>query len=395
MVRARASIVYLVAVVGALAVGTVLVIANLGDPGPDLLIYGSFSDGPLGEVILSIYVVLVATLSAIAALLYTKVPGNSIGPVLAALGAWQAAAFMIGAVLVFLSPWPQVGTWLGAWSFTPVVAIPALVLLILFPDGHPPSPRWRPLVWFGLVGAAGWSVFEAFRPVLGIEVVANPFANPEIASLGNVVSLASVVGFVGSVTSIVMKFRRARGDERLQMKWITLAGVLLVVGLGAAWIVSEASPEDFGPVGIAMYSALSLSLFVAIGMAILKYRLYDIDRLISRSVSYVLVAGLLAAVYATVAILVPQVIGLSGRSSLATAAGTLAVAGLFRPISSRLHRAVDRRFNRTRFNAEIEIRELATELGRRVDLVQVSAAVSSVVHRNLAPSSLGIWIRTS
>jgi hypothetical protein len=230
---------------------------------------------------------------------------------------------------------------------------------------------------------------------LGIEVVANPFANPEIASLGNVVSLASVVGFVGSVTSIVMKFRRARGDERLQMKWITLAGVLLVVGLGAAWIVSEASPEDFGPVGIAMYSALSLSLFVAIGMAILKYRLYDIDRLISRSVSYVLVAGLLAAVYATVAILVPQVIGLSGRSSLATAAGTLAVAGLFRPISSRLHRAVDRRFNRTRFNAEIEIRELATELGRRVDLVQVSAAVSSVVHRNLAPSSLGIWIRTS
>ena len=135
-------------------------------------------------------------------------------------------------------------------------------------------------------------------------------------------------------------------------------------------------------------------LFVTIAAAILKYRLYDIDRLISRTLSYALVVGLLASVYAAVAVGLPQLIGLGGNSSLATAAGTLVVAALFRPVTKRLQLVMDRRFNRTRFDAEIEVEGLAEALGRRVDLEGVVASLHTVVARTVAPDAVGVWIRS-
>ena len=134
-------------------------------------------------------------------------------------------------------------------------------------------------------------------------------------------------------------------------------------------------------------------MFGAISAAILKYRLYDLDRLISRSVTYGLAAGLLALVYGSVAIALPQLIGRGDQSSLTTAAATLAVAGLFRPLTSRLHRAVDRRFNRVRFNAQREVDGFAGRLGQGPELTGVVAAMNDVVSRTLAPSAAWRLIR--
>jgi hypothetical protein len=134
-------------------------------------------------------------------------------------------------------------------------------------------------------------------------------------------------------------------------------------------------------------------LFAAIAASILKYRLYDIDRLISRTVTYGLAAGVLALVYATVAFALPQLIGWGDQSSLATAAGTLAAAGLFRPLTARLQAVMDRRFNRTRFDAELEVNSFVTDLSQRLNLPQMLDSVIGVVQRTVAPVRLTIWIR--
>jgi hypothetical protein len=197
----------------------------------------------------------------------------------------------------------------------------------------------------------------------------------------------------GAGANIILRFKKSRGDERLQLKWITFAGILLIVVWGFVWVVSEVAPDRFGGREIAIATFAIAVLFVAIGAAILKYRLYDINRLISRTVTYGLAAGVLALVYATVAVAVPQLVGWGDRSSLATAAGTLAVAGLFRPLTARLQKVVDRRFNRIRFDAEVEVNRFVANLGQRLNLPQVLESVVGVVQRTVAPARLTIWIR--
>jgi len=286
-----------------------------------------------------------------------------------------------------------VGWWVGTWTFVPIITIPAAVVLLLFPVGRLPSPRWRPFVWFSLIGTASWSLTEMTRPTLGLTDSVNPYANRRLETAGDIVSVIMVPALVAAACSVIVRFRRARAEERLQLKWITYAGLLMLLTWGVIWLLFEVAAASLGGRETAAGTLTAALLFVAVAAAMLKYRLYDIERLISRTLSYALVVGLLALVYATVAVGLPPMFGWGNNSSLATAAGTLVVAALFRPVTRRLHQVMDRHFNRTRFDAQIEVDGFASSLGRRFELEGVVTSLNSVVTRTVAPDAIGVWIR--
>ena len=365
-----------------------LVVAVVGDT-TEMLVEGVHLEGPIGWLVLAAYVTTIGAVALIGILLAAKVPDNPTGRILVALGVWQAFTLVISLALSASSDegLSRVGAWLGAWTFVPLTTVPVIVVLLLFPSGRLLSSRWQPLVWLAGIGTVSWATAEASRPVLGLTTISNPFANRGLESTSDLISITLVAGLVGAAANIIIRFRRSAGDERLQVKWITLTGIFLILTFGSVWLLSEVAPTRFGG-GQIVFATLAIALlFAAIGLAILKYRLYEIDRIISRTVSYSLVAGTMALIYAGVAVGLPQLVGRGESSPLATAAGTLAVAGLFRPLSRRLHSFVDHRFNRVRFDAQREVDGFAGRLGQDPDLAGVVAAMNDVVSRTLAPSA--------
>lgn len=369
-----------------------IVLIGFRDPTVPVLVEGVISADPFFPLVLAGYIVSTGLLAWLGAVLSIKVAANPIGRILLALGAWQAVTLFVSVALIRSVSLRMLGWWLGTWTFVPMITIPALVVLLLFPVGRLPSPRWRPFMWFSLIGTASWSLAEVTRPTLGLTDLVNPYANRRLETAGDIVSVIMVPALVAAACSVIVRFRQARAEERLQLKWITYAGLLMLLTYGVIWLLSEVA-ASFGGREIAAGTLIVALLFVAIAAAILKYRLYDIERLMSRTLSYALVVGLLALVYAAVAVGLPQMFGWGNNSSLATAAGTLVVAALFRPLTRRLHQVMDRRFNRTRFDAQIEVDRFASSLGRRFDLEGVVTSLNSVVTRTVAPDAIEVWIR--
>lgn len=378
-----------------------LLLIGLGRADSGLLVQGVATDDPYFPVVLAAYVLTTGALAWVGAILSARVAWNPIGRILTGLGVWTSFAFFTAVILAAIAPVGREGDdlrdlsgWLGAWTYVPMVTISSGVILILFPTGRLLFPSWRVFLWLTALGTTSWSVAEASRAVLGLTDRINPYQSLRLEVLGDWVSLVLAPCLIAAGANIVLRFRRAKGDERLQLKWITFAGIVTLITWGFVWILSDVAQASFGGREVAAATISIALLFGAISTAILKYRLYAIDRLISRSVTYGLAAGVLALVYATVAIALPQLIGRGQQSSLTTAAATLAVAGLFRPLTSRLHRAVDRRFNRVRFDAQREVEGFTADLGRRVDLDGVVSTLSTVVSRTVAPNAIGVWIRS-
>ena len=199
--------------------------------------------------------------------------------------------------------------------------------------------------------------------------------------LGLVVILALWLSFVGHQ---VLSWRRAAGEQRQQLKWLATGGaVTLVVIAGSFGISSTSVSGEILGIGLA-------ALPVGIGVAILKYRLYDIDRIISRTLAYAIVTGLLVGVYAGLVLLATQVLGF--HSTVAVAVATLAAAALFAPVRRRVQHAVDRRFNRARYNADEAVAAFAARLKDAVDLDSVQDDLTGVVQRTLEPAHLSVWV---
>ncbi|HXQ55733.1 MAG TPA: hypothetical protein VOA19_08025 [Actinomycetes bacterium] len=283
--------------------------------------------------------------------------------------------------------------------YSPATNIIGLALvgyvLLLTPTGSLPSPRWR---WWGRLAAAGPVAFVAaltVGPGLVIppyDTVIDPVAIPALAGAVLVAIVAgfflTVAGLVVGAGSLVARFRRARGVERQQLRWLALAAAL--TGAGAAIV----------GVGMAM-GATALPLFaagvclallpLATGAAILRYRLYDLDRLVSRTVAYGLLTVLLGLGYAVVVLGLGRL--LPESSSLVVAAATLAVAAVFQPLRRRIQQAVDRRFNRRRHDAGRLIEAFGARLRDQVDLDTLTAEVLAVVDQTMAPTRASLWLR--
>jgi hypothetical protein len=259
-------------------------------------------------------------------------------------------------------------------------------LLLLFPDGHLPSPRWRPVAWLlgGIIAILG--VTELFIPgafqeweyvnPLGIEAL-GPFRE---GAPGVTLVLILVLCILASAVSVVVRYRRAVGIERLQLKWMMAAG--LVAALAYALLFFW---DGF-------YIQLVWTVIpVAIGLSMHQHRLYDIDRLISRTVAYTLVVGLLAIVYAGSVFLLRE--RLPGQGNIAVAASTLAVAALFNPLRRRVQARVDRRFNRTRHDAWQVAETYTRGLSDQIDPERIVNGWIGVISETVQPATVAVWMR--
>ena len=255
---------------------------------------------------------------------------------------------------------------------------------LLFPDGRPPSPRWRPVVWIAVLAGLADAVCSAISDVSfssNFPHLRDPVVL--VAPLGTVDNLATRVGpfvFLAGAVSMIVRFRRSGLEQRLQLKWFVYASAVSALVVFATATLGHIPLPEF---------ELTVPLIpAAVGIAILKYRLYDIDRLISRTLAYLVVTGLLIGVYAALVILA-GVLGFSTAPAVAIA--TLAAAALFSPLRRRVQRAVDKRFNRVRYDAELTVAAFATRLRDAIDLDTVRAELIDVVDSAVQPAHLSVW----
>jgi hypothetical protein len=271
--------------------------------------------------------------------------------------------------------------------------IPPLIVL-LFPDGTLP-PRWRvvcraylavcALIIAILLGGAAWRISGTRIVVQGNgQLVSNSFPPGALGLLLIVAFLAVPVFWVLFVARQVLSWRRATGERRAQLKWLMMGGAASVIGLAGGFAFQS------GAVNILCLAVGIFSLPVCIILAILRYRLYDIDRLISRTLSYTLVTGILIGVYAGLVLMATEVFRF--HSTVAVAASTLAVAAAFNPLRRRVQHVIDRRFNRARYDADRAVAAFAARLKDEVDLDSIRDDLAGAVHQALEPAHISIWV---
>jgi hypothetical protein len=270
-------------------------------------------------------------------------------------------------------------------------------VLLLTPTGSLPSPHWR---WWARVTAVAPAVLLGSKALLPrplhppFQSVPNPFAvhvlvGPLLVVRG-VASIVTGLGLVVAAASLVVRFRRARGMERQQLRWVALGA-----GLSAVVAVVAVVGQALGNNTMVTWAggALLAILPVAVGAAIARYRLYDLDRIISRTLAYGLLTVLLGSGYAGMVLGLGQLLGQG--SPLAVAAATLAVAAVFQPARRRVQQAVDRRFNRHRYNAAKTIERFSVRLRQQVDLDTLTAELLGGVEQTMQPTSVSLWLRPS
>jgi hypothetical protein len=336
----------------------------------------------------AVEIVFIGAFATVGALLAWKRPGNPIGWLLSATGLVVTIAASGG----FLAHFPRtlvLADWLG---FLYLVGFGLSVfVLLLFPSGRLPSRRWRPAAWAAGAGLAGWVLGCAFAPTL---ITMSPATRNPVGVTGSAGDIFKVmvvggaglmaVGALAAVASLVFRYRRAGTAERAQLKWLVYAAAVIVVAELASALIASTNLQN------AVSSGAIALVPVAIGIAVLRYRLYDIDRVISRTVAYAIVTGLLAGIYAGLVLLATQVFRL--HTPVAVAAATLAAAALFSSVRRRVQRAVDRRFNRARYDADQTVAVFAARLKDAVDLDAVRDDLASVVQRALEPAHVSLWV---
>ena len=344
---------------------------------------------------------LAASFTVVGWLIASRRRENLIGWILLAVGVVFALVTFSGAhaqqglvVEPGSLPFADVTAWLSALAWVPAWTL-VMLLLLLYPDGRLPSRRWQPIPWIAAASAVLMLVPNAIAewPYRGPALLAGVLPSTpalDAASLLQAVGLfLSLVVAVAGAAALVIRFRRSTGMERQQIKWFATAAVVEVPVLFV--ISGSLIPPPFDVFVAILVSPL---IPVAIGIAVLRYRLYEIDRIISRTVSYGVVTGILAVVFVG-PILVSQTVLTSfiGGSSVAVAASTLVVAGVFQPLRRRVQSAVDRSFNRSRYDAERTVAAFGVHLRDEVDLANICAEVRQVVAATVAPAAVGVWIR--
>ena len=352
----------------------------------------------------------VPALAAVGFVVARRQPGNPLGwmslvlAALSALGVCAGAYAVLSYQLGHHLPLAVAAVFLALYWCPLIATLPLLILL--FPDGRLPSRRWRPVLWGYLAVAACWpvSVYAVaisavatgdVRIVSGGDLRAVDFPAGSSAWLGSVEAVilpVMAVFWLVFVARQVLSWRHADGERRQQLKWL-MSGAAVCMAATAVIAVGGTLDTSASPAFQAVLNVVTigiLALPVSIGVAILKHRLYDIDRIISRTLAYAIVTGLLVGVYAGLVLLATGVFRF--HSAVAVAAATLAAAALFNPLRRRVQLAVDRRFNRARYDAERTVAAFAARLKDAVDLDSVRDDLAGVVHKALEPAHVSVWI---
>jgi len=348
------------------------------------------------------YIAIPLSFGGIGAFLSTRVPSNPIGPILllAAIGFGALVAMFtwlpVAVVLPTTDPLPVALGLLGNLLFLPGLVLILVGVPLLFPDGRFLSPRWR---WVAIAIAAIVivaeirTIFEK-EELLQVPGLRNPFYAADWAeTLARVDGLETLVGlplFGLAVWSLVLRYRRSDDVGRHQIRWLAAASAFAA----AAYGISFVAPDDLKPLFEDMGTIALNTIPIAIGVAIARYRLYEIDRLISRGISYAVVSIVLLATYATTVLLLQGPIGrLFGTQTVTVAVSTLICAALFQPVRLRVQRAVDRRFDRTRVDAQRTTAAFSDRLRDEVDIDAVLADLAATARGAVSPASMQLWLR--
>ncbi|MDQ4128743.1 MAG: hypothetical protein M3151_12470 [Actinomycetota bacterium] len=311
-------------------------------------------------------------------------------------------------------PFPAAVAGLGQWLWVITVGLLVIYLVLLFPDGRLPSRRWRPLAWIsgGVIALVSVGSGLSPGPIAELGGVRNPFGlegQPWVAPATTVVLVPFLMCILASVVSLVLRYRRSRGEERQQIKWIAFAASLVGLGFVSVMIIGLTAfvfaPEnwegtaDSAPLWFdALFSMVLLSFGgvpVAVGIAVLRYRLYDIDLLINRTLVYAVLTVTLGLVYVGSVLSLQYVFrALTGQeSTLAVVASTLAIAALFAPLRRRVQGFVDRRFYRRKYDAAKTLGAFGARLRDETDLSALSDDLVRVARRTMQPEHVSLWLR--
>ncbi|MDQ4128863.1 MAG: hypothetical protein M3151_13105 [Actinomycetota bacterium] len=352
----------------------------------------------------------------VGALIASRRPRNPIGWICLAVGLlWMLLGLfdfygVYGLAKPDTVPFPVVIYALVQWLWLPTVGLFAVYLLLLFPDGRLPSRRWRPLAWFSGLVIALLAVDSVLAPgeLTDLEGVRNPFGLEGASWLVDaeiVLLLLFVACILASAASLVLRYRHSGGEVRQQIKWMALAGsvvgLLLSTVLGLI-IVAEVirGSGDITPLwlqGLLFVMLLSFAgVPVAIGFAVLKYRLYEIDIIINRALVYVSLTATSVALYLGGVVLLQRLfVLLTGqRSTLAVVASTLLIAALFNPLRRRIQSFVDRRFYRRKYDAVRTLEAFNARLRDETELETLSSDVVGVVRETMQPAHVSLWLRS-
>lgn len=291
-------------------------------------------------------------------------------------------------------PGELLAAWLQNWMWFLPIGLIFSIGLLLFPDGTLPGPRWRPLLWFAWASLTSLTLAFMFHDEAldGFPAIPNPTGwLTDDLPLAGIAFGGVVVSILGGVAGLAWRFKRSSGIQRLQMKWVVYAAVMLVVTNLAIPVLG---PDVSERVADLIFGASTLLLPVACGIAILKYRLYEIDVIVNRTLVYGALTAVLAVTYLVLVVVLQGLLQpLTRESDLAIAGSTLAVAALFRPLRARVQSFIDRRFYRRKYDAAKTLDRFSSRLRDEVDLDSLTEELVTVVGATMQPRHASLWLR--
>src|ERR671921_1981394 len=358
--------------------------------------------GPEDAVIL---LTSVLTFSVVGAIIASRQPRNAIGWLFCGVGLVMGINGLTGGYAEYrLSGGSDPGSlaetaaWFASWSWTLLVYVPTSFLLLLFPDGRLPSPRWRPVAWCAGIGLIGFVAGTALNPgPLGdFPRIMNPYGvdSPILGAVAVAGVILAAASMVASAVSLIVRTRRAGRVERQQIKWLAYGGAVAVGAIFVAGVIATIWSAD---VGIALISIGLLGVPIFTGVAITRYRLYEIDIVINRTLVYGSLTLTLALAYFGVVTATQAVFtaltGQEEQPQLAIVVSTLVIAALFTPFRRRIQRFIDRRFYRRKYDAAKTLASFSSRLREETDLDSLSDEVLGVVRETMQPAHVSLWLR--
>jgi hypothetical protein len=360
--------------------------------------YGGADD----DVILTMVTVL--AFSVVGAVIASRHPRNAIGWLFCAIGSVEGLDTLARGYAEYwiTSGWGprtvgETAAWFASWAWVMSGGAPVTFLLLLFPDGRLPSPRWRLVAWCAGVGISGFFVGFALQagPLEDFPQIANPYGvdSPIVETVTVAGGFVVIGSMVASAISLIVRARHANSEQRQQIKWLAyggavVVGTILMSGLVSIWSVTVS-------IGIISVALLGLPLFT--GIAIVRHRLYDIDLLINRTLVYGALTTLLAAVYlggvAATQVIFETLTGEQRLPQLTVVASTLVIAALFTPLRRRIQSFIDRRFYRNKYDMRKTLEAFSTKLRDETDLEALEDDLVEVVGETMQPTQVSVWLR--
>ena len=344
--------------------------------------------------------------ASIGAVLVIRRPNNAVGRIMVVFGtAYALSMFSAALTLAFVADGTAEGNrlaGLSAWVTVLFTTLGSLEFLIgfIFPTGRAQSPRWARVIrlYWLMIGLFAAIVLFQPGPLNLFPTLQNPFGfGPDLRAGQPISPLFAVFAAVLIplfTLSLVTRYRMAGHTERQQLKWLVLALVGSAIGLALVWygaVLVNRKPDGFG---LTTYAFAAAGVPIAIAIAILRHNLYDIDRLISRTIAYAVITAVLAGLFGLVALSLGVVLGSLGEGqTIAVAGSTLLAAALFGPLRRRAQTIVDRRFDRARYDASLTVQAMTDRLRDDVDIDRVEADVIGVVDRTFHPTTASVWLR--